>query len=191
MLALVNRLSYARILVVEDNLVMQEVITSALAKAGFCKIETAKDGVEALEKTYSFEPDLVLLDLKMPNLDGFGYCEQVRNDGSLPRMPIIVQTMLDDRASKLQALSCGADDFLNKPIDVEELNLRVCNQLIRYFTYKEMLETYSYITMELEHLRQKMRKEEHSAYLSQSMRDALVRHCEVLETITSISSFAH
>ena len=187
MLALINRLSYARILVVEDNLVMQEVITSALAKAGFCKIETAIDGIEALAKTQSFEPDLVLLDLKMPNLDGFGYCERVRNDHTLLRMPIIVQTTLDDRASRLRALSCGADDFLNKPIDVEELNLRVCSHLIRYFAYKEMQDMYSYINMELDHLRQKMRGE-HMTAPTESLQNTLKKHCEVLESMTTISS---
>lgn len=188
MLSMLNRLSNARILVVEDSHVSQEFVVRALAKAGFKKIETAEDGIIALNKTRQFAPDLVILDLMMPNLDGFGYCEQVRNDTDLPRMPIIVQTMLEDRKAKLRALSCGADDYLNKPIDADEINLRVCNQLKRYFAMLDSQEMCEYLKLELQHMRNIMQKFE-KLTLEPQIVHTMLRHCEVLEEMTILPTF--
>ena len=147
MLALPSRLSQASILVVDDSQFSTRLITTALAKAGFNAIETAKDGMEAMEKTRHLKPELVILDIVMPKLDGFGYCEQVRKDLDLPRMPIIVQTMLEDRETKLRALSCGADDFLHKPLDADELVLRTRVHLERYFMLQDLNEMCLYLML--------------------------------------------
>lgn len=132
-----SRFANARILIVDDSPMNLKVITSRLEAAGYKNIETAADGIEGLKKTAAFRPDIVLLDIMMPNMDGFTYCEMVRADSTMDPMPIIVQTALDDKASMLRALSCGADDFLKKPLDLEEVNLRVYVHLKRYFMYQD------------------------------------------------------
>ena len=100
-----ERFAKANILVVDDSSFNTKLICSRLSAAGYCSIETAVDGVDGLKKTYKKMPDLVLLDIMMPNLDGFGYCERIRGDANAAHMPIIVQTALDDRATKIRALS--------------------------------------------------------------------------------------
>lgn len=132
-----ERFANARILVVDDLPLNVKLITTALEAAGYSHIMPAYNGIEALEKTHSFHPDLVLLDIMMPVMNGFEYCEKIRGDTSVRRMPIIVQTALGEREDKLRALSSGADDFINKPIDREELILRTHIQLERYFMVQD------------------------------------------------------
>ncbi|MFA4995305.1 MAG: response regulator [Bdellovibrionales bacterium] len=74
----VMRFANARILVVDDSEFDRRLISTALKKAGFTNMMMADDGSDAVQKTFNYRPDLVLLDLHMPNLDGFGYCESVR-----------------------------------------------------------------------------------------------------------------
>lgn len=132
-----DRFANAHILVVDDIPVNVKLITTALGAAGYSQISAAYNGIEALEKTYRDKPDLVLLDIMMPIMNGFDYLEKIRGDPFAPRMPIIVQTALGEREDKLHALSCGADDFINKPIDCEELMLRVHVHLERYFMLQD------------------------------------------------------
>jgi PleD family two-component response regulator len=180
------RFSHARILVVDDSVFDRRLISLALKKAGFAKIVTADDGAEAVRKTYDLRPDLVLLDLNMPNLDGFGYCEMVRNDKNLPRMPIIVQTSMNNRRSWLHAMSCGADDFLTKPLDMAELTLRICVRVENYFMLRDLGNMCDYLKMELE-LSQGVREGIESSGLSPFKKNVLNRHYEVLEQIVHAS----
>ena len=184
-----SRFSHARILVVDDSVFDRRLILLALKKAGFNKVFTADDGAEAVQKTYDLHPDLVLLDLNMPNLDGFGYCEMVRNDKSLPKMPIIVQTSMKNRQSWLHALSCGADDFLTKPLDMAELTLRICVHAERYFMLNELQNMCEYLKMELEYA-QGIRKDLEKSGLSDEAVHSLNRHYEVLEEIVYATSGA-
>lgn len=184
----VNRFSNARILVVDDSIFDRRLITIALKKAGFNKILTADDGADAVQKTYSFCPDLVLLDLNMPNLDGFGYCEMVRNDNTLPRMPIIVQTSMKNRQSWLHALSCGADDFLIKPLDMEELSLRICVRVEHYFMLRDLENMCDYLRMELDYAKG-IRADIETLGLTPARANHLNRHYEVLEQIVHSSAY--
>jgi DNA-binding response OmpR family regulator len=181
------RFSHARILVVDDSVFERRLVSIALRKAGFNKIETADDGADAVQKTHEFNPDLVLLDLNMPNLDGFGYCEMVRNDITLPRMPIIVQTSAEDRQSRLRALSCGADDFLTKPIDMDELSLRIRVHIERYFMLRDMEDMCNYLKMELEASHSLRMDIEKSGFTGMGMEN-LNNHYEVLEQIIQLPS---
>lgn len=184
-----SRFSYARLLVVDDSVFDRRLITLALKKVGFDKILTADDGADAVQKTYDFRPDLVLLDLNMPHLDGFGYCEMVRSDKSLPRMPIIVQTAMKNRQSWLHALSCGADDFLTKPLDMAELALRICVHVEHYFMLRDLTELCDYMKMEIETSHALLKNIDKSE-LPQSKRNILDRHYEVLEQIVCCSSYS-
>ncbi|MDE1901070.1 MAG: response regulator [Alphaproteobacteria bacterium] len=182
------RLSQARILVVDDSELSLRLIENSLIKKGFSRVDTARDGMEALDKTRNAIPDLVILDLVMPGMDGFAYCEQVRADGSLPRMPIIVQTAAEEREFKLRALSTGADDFLHKPVDQEELDLRVRLHLQRYFGMEDMHEVCDYLRMELEQA-QKMIAHLQASNIHPDAATIFEKHLDVLKTITVLPGY--
>lgn len=181
------RFANARILVVDDSPFNVRLICAKLSASGYTNIDVAVDGVEALTKTYRQMPDLVLLDIMMPNLDGFGYCEQIRGDENAAHMPIIVQTALEDRDTKLRALSCGADDFLNKPLDLEEVALRVHVHLERYFMLQDLQDIKSCLKMELEQAQDTIRQLQGSDYNHK----LLGKHYEVLKALTADSTRHH
>lgn len=174
------RFAQARILVVDDAPFNLKLVSAKLSAAGYRAIETAYDGVNAVEKTLSFKPDIVLLDLMMPNMDGFGYCERVRNDKTIPRMPIIVQTALGDRDIKLRALSCGADDFISKPLDLEEMSLRVRVHLERYFMLQDLEHMRTYLKMELDVAKNMIERMQQYGFQPPT-HHILKRHIEVLQ----------
>ena len=116
------------VLVVEDDANMQDFLKEVLASEGLI-VHTASDGKEALQKTLALAPDLVLLDLRMPNLDGVTYCKAVRLDKHTQNIPIIVVTSLSMQAKLEESIAAGADDFVAKPFDVNDLLLRVRSML--------------------------------------------------------------
>ncbi len=134
------------ILVVDDNEVNVLVIQKILEKAHLGKIITARNGKEALQKTEETEPNLVVLDIIMPEMDGYGYCEAVRKLGKFKELPIIVQTALTEPAQRLKAFKAGATDLVSKPIDAQELvarvkvHMEIHNLLNRLQEYKKNLE---------------------------------------------------
>jgi len=101
------------ILIVEDSLAGRNLLIAILKREGY-RIEFASTGREALEKTFEIKPDLVLLDVMLPDMDGFEVCSMIRNNPYTSLMPVIMVTALDDRASKLKGLQSGADEFLSK-----------------------------------------------------------------------------
>jgi sigma-B regulation protein RsbU (phosphoserine phosphatase) len=177
-----------RILVVDDSEFDVEIISHALNKDGFNAVEIARDGVEALEKTRRMNPELVILNLHMPNLDGFGYCEQVRRDPTLARMPNIVQTALDAREAKLRALSCGVDDFLYKPVDPVELGLRAHIHLGRYFMLQDVNEMCTCLEMELNEAQAVIRRLQESGATPATILHYMNRRCEAMQAMTYISA---
>lgn len=178
-----NRFSQARILVVDDAEFSLRLIIAALMKYGFTKIFNAKNGADALRKARHLKPDLVILDLEMPDLDGFDFCEQMRCDAELSSIPIIVQTAINTRAAKLRALSCGASDFVYKPFDAEELSLRARVHIERYFMLRDIQRICLSLQIEIAHAESLL------SYLEEStapsiMLDTMRRHVEVLRTMT-------
>lgn len=111
------------LLLVDDMPAGLEVLRSALATEGYTLL-TASNGEEALTLAASHRPDLILLDVMMPGIDGFEVCRRLRADAALGEVPIVMVTALGDRASRLRGLEAGADDFLSKPVDRLELRLR-------------------------------------------------------------------
>jgi signal transduction histidine kinase len=105
-------------------------------------LRLAKDGVQALEILEHVQPDLILLDLMLPGLDGFEICRRVRATPRLAEVPVVILTALDDRDSLLRGIESGADDFLTKPVDGRELQARVrtITRLNRYRTLMEQRE---------------------------------------------------
>jgi len=113
-----------RILVVEDESDLLELLSFNLKKAGF-SVATAKSGIEALKKARSVSPHLILLDLMLPELDGFAVCETIRKDPHNASTPIIILTALSSELARLAGFEAGASDYLSKPFRLEELLARV------------------------------------------------------------------
>lgn len=127
-----------RILVVDDHPDNIMVLRARLEARGYL-VESAEDGQEALEKIYASPPDLVLLDVMMPKIDGMEVARRVKSDRSLPFIPVIMQTALDSTESMVQGLDAGADDYISKPINFKELEARV-KSLLRIQALQKELE---------------------------------------------------
>ena len=113
-----------RILVVDDDVTLLLLMSETLKGAGFSVME-AKNGAEAVEKYRQFRPNLVLLDIEMPEMDGFSACAQMRGDAGEKALPIVMVTGLDDAASIHRAFEAGATDFILKPINWPLFQYRV------------------------------------------------------------------
>ena len=103
---------------------MQDFLKEVLASEGLV-VFTSSDGKDALEQTLTLNPDLILLDLRMPTLDGVTYCKAIRLDPQTKNIPIIVVTSLGMQAKLEESIAAGADDFIPKPFDVDDLLQRV------------------------------------------------------------------
>lgn len=110
-----------RALVVEDAVEIQEVVTALLRDEGF-DVRTASDGERAVEVARAFQPDLIVLDLSLPGLDGIQVCQQIR---TFSEAYILMLTAKSDEVDKVVGLSVGADDYVTKPFSARELVARV------------------------------------------------------------------
>ena len=127
-----------RILIVDDHEDNIELLRARLEARGY-DIEAAADGQEALDAVARTVPDLILLDVMMPRIDGFEVVRRIKSDRSLPFIPIILQTALDSTEHKVEGLDAGADDYITKPINFAELEARV-KSLLRIKALQEALE---------------------------------------------------
>jgi len=116
---------HSRILVVDDNRVNRHLLMAVLQRAGFPNVGMAEDGIDALARIGEGAPDLILLDLMMPRMDGFEVCRQVRANPAWKDLPILVQSSLSGSEDRKHAFSAGATDFVTKPINATELLSRV------------------------------------------------------------------
>ena len=113
-----------KILVVEDDPDLVELLSFNLRACDFA-VSTADDGVDALKKTRCIMPDLILLDLMLPELDGFGVCETLRRDPATAGIPIIMLTAMSSQFARLAGLEAGANDYITKPFSPKQLIARV------------------------------------------------------------------
>ncbi len=129
-----------KILIVDDEPLNIDLLEAMLAREDY-EIMTASDGAEALAKTQSTPPDLILLDIMMPVMDGFEVAKKLKSDSLTAHIPIILVTALDDLSDRVKGLEAGADDFLTKPVEKSELKARV-NNLLKVKAYHDHLRNY-------------------------------------------------
>tara|TARA_B100000809_G_scaffold266058_1_gene327134 strand:- start:6466 stop:6909 length:444 start_codon:yes stop_codon:yes gene_type:complete len=117
-----------RILIADDNPANCELLQAYLEEVD-CQIELAIDGQDTLDKVESFQPDLILLDVMMPRLNGFEVCKQLKEDTQTSKIMILMVTALNEIGDIERAVGAGTDDFLSKPVNQVELVKRVENML--------------------------------------------------------------
>jgi two-component system KDP operon response regulator KdpE len=127
---MVNSEVKKNILVVDDEAQITRVLKTTLSSQGY-GIRTASDGEEALQLMKGWAPDLIVTDLRMPNMDGLELCRRIRTES---RIPIIVLSVKGEETIKVEALDAGADDYITKPFNINELLARVRAALRRAST---------------------------------------------------------
>ncbi|MDR3388165.1 MAG: response regulator, partial [Rudaea sp.] len=133
----------ATILIVDDEIQNRRLLEALLQPEGYATLSAA-NGEEALALIAQRAPDLVLLDVMMPGMNGFQVASAIKGNPATSNIPIIMVTASVDRNSRLTGLDSGAEDFLNKPVDRAELWLRVRN-LLRLKAYGDFLQNHSLI----------------------------------------------
>src|SRR5476651_956587 len=121
-------MSNSRILVVDDQPINVQLLKRKLERGGL-DVSTANNGLEALEQVKAHKPDLILLDLMMPDMDGIEVCQRLQASSDTRSIPVIFVTARTTKESKLEGLAVGAVDYITKPIDLDETVARVQTQL--------------------------------------------------------------
>ncbi|WP_457623079.1 response regulator [Persephonella sp.] len=138
----------ASILIVDDDPQNRMLLRFFCKKWGY-EVDECENGMEAVRKVKAKKPDIVLMDLMMPKLDGFSALEILKSDEETRYIPVIILTAADDSHSRIKGIELGADDFFTKPINIHELKLRLKNSLKIKF-YNDTLKNYNlYLEKEL------------------------------------------
>jgi signal transduction histidine kinase len=125
-----------RVLVVDDDEMSRRLLCDILSMRGYTVFDAA-DGEAALSEVAASQPDVILLDVMMPRLDGMEVCRRLKADALTAPIPVLLVTALHERADRLKGVASGANDFITKPIDTEEVLLRVRNALCLKRLYDE------------------------------------------------------
>jgi len=142
-------LPQSTVLIVDDNAQNVELL-QAFLEALPVKLVTAYDGIEALEKVQQHNPDLILLDIMMPQMSGFQVCRRIKSDPKTRDIQVLMVTALNELGDIEQASECGTDDFVSKPVNKLELLTRV-KSLLRVRHMKSELERALTYLNEIEH----------------------------------------
>jgi len=146
---LADQAAQARVLVVDDEPGNRELLTRLLRRHKY-EVHTAESSAAARQSLFASErlPDLILLDVMMPGLDGFAFCRELKRSALTHLIPIVLLTGLDDKQSKLEGIVAGADDFLTKPVQFEELTARAAS-LVRLKRHTDDLESAESVILSL------------------------------------------
>ncbi|HEY9247331.1 MAG TPA: response regulator [Candidatus Methanoperedens sp.] len=119
-----------KILIVDDEIATLLPLKASLEAEGYVVIE-AWDGYEAIEKSKAEKPELIILDLMLPGINGLEVCDRLRSDAITKKIPVIMLTAKDEMQDKINGLEIGADDYVTKPFNLKELKARIKNILKR------------------------------------------------------------
>lgn len=119
-----------RLLIVEDDVDINTMLRIFFSSQGY-EVDSAYRGAEALDRTRQVMPHLIVLDIMLPDIDGYEVCRSLRSNARTSHIPVIFLTQRDERSDKLKGLELGADNYITKPFDIEELKLYVQNSLAR------------------------------------------------------------
>ena len=136
-----------KVLVVDDEAANVQLLTTLLTREGYAVV-TASNGEEALGAVARESPDLVLMDVLMPKLNGYQVCEQLKKNDATRLTPVVLVTALNEREGKIRGINSGADDFLTKPINAHELKARV-RSLVRLKRYTDDLDSAESVILSL------------------------------------------
>ncbi|MFC2167005.1 response regulator transcription factor [Acidobacteriota bacterium] len=144
------------ILIVEDDTGIRVILQDALSEQGY-DVTTAADGEKGLELALALKPDLLILDVMLPLMDGFEICKRVRREGGTS--PILMLTVKDEEVDKVLGLELGADDYVTKPFSLKELSARVKALLRRVEDYQNEIKLYRFGRVELDFQKYESRKD--------------------------------
>jgi DNA-binding response OmpR family regulator len=144
------------ILIVEDDTGIRVTLQDTLTSQGYDVVE-AEDGIKGLELAKELKPDLIILDVMLPLMDGFEVCKIIRKEGITS--PIIMLTVKDEEVDKVLGLELGADDYVTKPFSLKELSSRVKALLRRVEDYQNDISIYRFGNVELDFKKFESRKE--------------------------------
>ncbi len=153
----------AKLLVVDDEPNIVELMSASLRYAGF-EVATASSGTEAISVAASFRPDLVLLDVMMPGMDGFSVVRRLRGDGE--QVPVLFLTARDGTEDKVTGLTVGGDDYVTKPFSLEEVIARIRSVLRRTRGERQNTSTLTFADLELDEDSHEVRRGEMLVALS-------------------------
>ncbi|QKE40579.1 MAG: response regulator [Ferrovum myxofaciens] len=179
----------SRVLVVDDDLQTRCLLEILLQGEGL-ETALAENGQQALESVKSFKPQLILLDLMMPGMTGFEVVKKLKMDPDTQSIPIILVSSLEDRASRLQGLKAGAEEFLTKPIDHTDLQIRVRN-LLQLKKFNEFLENHNQILETKVQERTNALRESFVESIFTLIRAAEFRDDETGDHVKRISYYSH
>ncbi len=140
---------YEKILIVDDESGARAALEFLLRREGF-EVRDAADGASAIQECAAFRPDLILLDIMMPGMDGFEVCRHIKATPETRLTPVVLITGLSDTEDRIMGINAGADDFLSKPIDLNELLART-RSLLRLKQYTDELENAEAVLFSLAH----------------------------------------
>jgi len=162
----------ARILVIDDEDRNRRLLVAMLEAEGYATLEAA-DGTQALELARRTAPDLVLLDIMMPAMDGYEVARALKAHAATQAVPVVMVTALDDQGSRLRGLEAGAEEFVTKPVDRNELRVRVRN-LLRLKEYSDFLANYNRVL---------------NARVTERTHQLLTSYRQTIETLTRAASY--
>lgn len=168
-----------RALIVDDEEPNRKVMAAILKSQGYA-YATARNGREALDKVKESRPDLIFLDVMMPEMDGFEVCRRLKEDEATRSIPVVMVTALTDKESKLKGLEAGANDFLGKPVDSAELMTRARN-LLRVKEFGDFLKLHNQL------LETEVKKR--TAELAESHAQLKVSYIDTITRLTVVAEF--
>lgn len=149
----IEKSSFKNILIVDAEPASRQLLTTALTYHGY-RVHTANDGEEALESARSLHPDVILLDVVLPDINGYAVCEQLKVDHSTHKIPVLFVSAINNIASKVQAFHVGGVDYITKPFQIEEVLVRVEHQVNLRSAQKQQEEWTSQLQREIQDLKQ-------------------------------------